>query len=171
MWACIQYKFSCWCWIHTCHVFWNSILNVIEIHRRRLEGRRGVLPVPVEVIGRRDWERWPIPIPIPVEVTAFQVSRDGRFLVCEEGGGKHRLSEHDLGSLIELGYWHTGREFECWKQKTNTEYQYRCSLTKLDYWIQNMIWKCEFKFRDHCWAWLLNNMKTDSEWYHEYNGF
>merc|ERR1711971_121461 len=33
-----------------------------------------------------------------------KVSRDGKYLVCEEGGGKHRLSEHDLGSLIELGY-------------------------------------------------------------------
>ena len=36
--------------------------------------------------------------------TYSQVSRDGRYLVCEEGGGKHKLSEHDLGSLIELGY-------------------------------------------------------------------
>ena len=34
----------------------------------------------------------------------LQVSRDGSFLVCEESGAMHPLTEYDLDRLIQLGY-------------------------------------------------------------------
>ena len=37
-------------------------------------------------------------------INFVQVSRDGGYLVCEESGSMHLLTEYDLGRLIELGY-------------------------------------------------------------------